>query len=149
VVEGREVALEINRIEQSRLEVAHGSQERVGEAAESGRAAEAVHPRADRRDGPSRDQRLLGVRGDRAGLAAAPRDRPEHVVERPDRPAEERRLELDEVALGLLHVRPVGHDQHRLARQDIEVPAQEQRDLPGIRRAGDQGQTHRLMLLPP
>src|SRR5207244_6396208 len=90
-VQRGEVALEIGRIEEARLEVADGTEQRVREAPEAGRAAEPVHPGPNRGDCAACDQRLLRLRRDRTGLAAAPRDAPKDVVERPARPAEERR----------------------------------------------------------
>ena len=39
--------------------------------------------------------------------------------------------------LALLDVRPVRHDQIRLLRQDFEISAQQERHLPGVRRAGE------------
>jgi hypothetical protein len=112
----------------------------VCEAAEPGRAPEPVQ-RLARKRAPD-DQRPLRVCGDGTRLGASSRDAVEDVVEGADRAGQERRLQLEQVALDALDVRPVRHDQARLIAQSREVTAQQERHLPGVRRAGDQVQTH-------
>jgi hypothetical protein len=74
-------------------------------------------------------------------VAAAAREPPEEVVEGADRASEQRRLDGQQLTLAFLDVRPVRHDQIRLSRQRFEIPAEQERNLPGVSRAGDEVQT--------
>src|SRR4029077_18044251 len=111
-VEPGELAFEIIRIEQSRLELAHRREQGVCEAAEASRAAEPVERLSGER-APD-DQRLLRLGRDLSALAPATRDALEEIVESDDRAAEESRLNLEQLTLALFDVRPVRHDEIRL-----------------------------------
>ncbi len=63
------------------------------------------------------------------------------VDERADRPSEQRRLQREQIALDPVDVRPVRHDEVRLVGESLQVPAQQERHLPSVGRAGDQVQT--------
>ena len=138
-VEPGELAFEIVRIEQARLELAHRREQCVCEAAEPSRAAEAVERLP--REGAPDDQRLLRLGRDLPALAPATRDALEEIVEGDDRAAEEGRLNLEQLTLALFDVRPVRHDEIRLLRERVQVSAEQERHLPGIGRAGDEVQT--------
>ena len=139
-IERRQLSVEVVRVEQARLQLGDRREERVGEAAEPGRPSETVQRLA--RERAPNDQRPLCLAGDRARAGAAARDPVEDVVERADRAGQERRLQLEQVALDPLDVRAVRHDQEPFIGQGRQVTPQQERHLPGVRRSGDQGQTH-------
>src|SRR5207302_8134515 len=103
-VQRSELSVEIVRIEQSRFELTDRREERVGESTESGRPSETVEGMT--RERPADDQRPLRVGCHRARVAAAAGDPLEQVVERADRAAQQSRLELEQIALDPLDVRP-------------------------------------------
>ena len=138
-VQGAELTLEVVRVEEPGFELPDDRQERVGEAAEPRRPPEAVErPPGER---TADDEPALRLRGHGPGLATAPGEQAEDVVEGADGAGEERRLDLEEVALDTLDVRPVRHDQIRLPWKRLEIAAQQERHLPGVRRSGDEVQT--------
>src|SRR6266540_7411732 len=138
-IESGELAVEVGRIEETRLELSDGAEEGVCEAAEAGRAAEAVQGAARQR--AAHDQGALRLGRDPPRLGPASGNLFEKVVERADGAAQQRGLEGEELALDRLDVRTVRHDQVRLCRENIEIPAQQERHLPGVSRAGDEVQT--------
>ena len=139
-VEGCEIAVELGRLDEARLELADTGQQRVGEPSEARRATQAVHRRTRRRNRAACDERALGVAGN-AARRAFTGDLLEKVVERPDGAAEERRLQAEQLAFDAVDVRPVRHDQVRLARKRVQIAPQEKRHLPRVRGAGDEHQT--------
>ena len=139
-----EVAVKLRGLEQAGLELGERRRERVREAAEAGRAAEPVQRRAA--DDPPNEQAPLRVRDDRTRAVAAVGDPREDVVERADRPTEQRRAAAQEIALYAVDVRPVGHDQHGSAIHRAQIPLQQERDLARAGRPGDQAETHRPIL---
>ena len=77
------------------------------------------------------------------GRASAPEGQlAENVVERPDRPGEQRAGPLQEVPLDPVDVRPVGDDQDRVALDLREVSLEQASDLAGLRRPDDKGERH-------
>ncbi len=136
-VELGEVAVELLRVEQPRLELADGLEQRVGEAAEPRRRGEAVQPRA--RECAAHEQRALRRRHERPLVAGDPL---EDVVERSDRAAEERRPPREKIALDAIDVRSVRHDQDRLALERGQIAVEQQLDLARVRRPGDQAESH-------
>ena len=138
-IQRRELALEVVRVEQAGLELTHRREQRVCEAAETGRAAEAVERLAG--ECAADDESTLRLGRHRTRIATAAGESPEKVVEGADRAAEQSRLDGQQLTLALLDVRPVRHDQVRLTRQRLEIPAEQERNLPGVSRAGDEVQT--------
>ena len=143
-VEAGEVAVERLGLEQPGLELGERRGERVGEAGEPRRPAEAVQRRVAH-DAPD-EQAPLRILQQRLRVTAAVGDPLEDVVERPDRPAEQRRLPREQVALDALDVRPVRHDQHGLAFELAQIPLQEERDFAGAGRPSYESETHRPIL---
>ena len=85
-----DVAVEVGGIEQARLQLGDGGDERVGEPGEAGRAGKRARARAnDVGRGAPGDQRALGVARDRPRLRVARDDAAEEVVERADLAAEQ------------------------------------------------------------
>ena len=142
-VERGEIAVEVGRIEQPGLELADAREQRLGEAAEAGRPAEAVHACPCDAHRPADEERALCIRDHPSGrgLSGSAHDATEQVVERADRPAQEGRLELEQVALRAVDVRTVRHDEKRLARKRVQIAPKQERHLPGVGRAGDERQT--------
>src|SRR5205823_8941784 len=96
-VERCELTVELVGVEQAGLELRDGREQRVGEPTEAGGAAETVQrPPGER---AADDQCALRLGRHLTDVAAAPSDLPEQVVERAERAAEQRRLELEQVAL--------------------------------------------------
>jgi len=144
-VELREVALDLVRLEQPRLELGDRLAERLGEAGEARRAPQAVQARA--LDRAAYEQRALEVGRQRPVPSVPARDPLEDVVERTDATAEEDAGTAQQVALDTLDVRPVRHDEDRLVLQALQVALEQQRHLPRIRRPCEQSQGHRPMLV--
>ena len=103
-VEPREVAAELTRVEERRLELGQGAEQAVGEAPEARGGPEPVQvgPRQDAAD----DERALRLRGGRAAVARPTCDQLEEVVERADCPAEQRRRAREQIALDTFDLRP-------------------------------------------
>jgi hypothetical protein len=139
-VERGELAVELVRVEQAGLELGDRREQRVGEPSEARRAAEAVQRLARERAADDEGPLRLGCHRSRVRAAAG--NSAEQVVEGADGAGQKRGLQLEQVALDAFDVRPVRHDQIRLVVESLQIPAQQERHLPGIRRAGDQGQTH-------
>ena len=144
-VEERQVAVELLRVEQPRLELAEDCEQRVREAGEPRRAAEAVQRGA--RENAPRDERALCVARDRPRVGSAQGEFTEDVVEGADRACEQRAGPLQEVALDPLDVRPVRHDENRVAVDRLEVALEETSDLAGLRRPHDESQAHRPIVV--
>ena len=66
--------------------------------------------------------------------AAVAREPLEEIVEGSDPAREERAAPGEELALDPLDVRSVGHDEHRIAVERVQVAIEEQRNLAGVRR---------------
>jgi hypothetical protein len=135
-----QVAVEVLRIEQSRFELADGLEQRVGEAAEARRRREPVQPRP--RERAADQQRALRLRDERPRLAAGEDDPLEDVVEGPDRAAQQCRPEREQLALDAIHVRPVRHDENRLAFECGQVAVEQQLDLARVGGPRDEAQRH-------
>jgi hypothetical protein len=138
-----EIAVERRRLQEARLELGERRSERVCEAGEACRAAEAVQRGAA--DDAADDERPLGVaehRPRRATLCDAGED----VVERPDRAAEQCAAARQQVTLDAFDVRPVRDDEDRLPRKHSEITLQQERDLARVGRPGDEAETHRSIL---
>ena len=146
-VELGEVAVEIVRVEQAGLQLGDRRPERVRKTREACGAVEISEPR--RSDHTAEQQRPLRITGDRSCTAVTGGDPLEQVVERADRPAEQRTAAPEQVALDALDIRAVRHDQDGLAGDIREIPLEQQRDFAGVRRSGEQRQTHRSMVVPP
>ena len=142
--EPREVAVDRGRLQQARLELPERRCERVGEAGEAGRASEAVQRRAA--DDAADEQRALRITEQRSGVGAVLGDPLEHVVECPDRAAEERAAPRQEVTLDTFDVRPVRDDEDRLARERSEIALEQERHLARVGGPGDEAETHRSIL---
>ena len=138
-VEAAEVAVELVGRDERGAELAHRVAERVDEALRARRRREAVERRLRRR--APEQQCLLHLGGDRPCGRAA-REAAEQVVERADRAAHETAETRDEIPLGTLDVRPVRHDQVRIAIDCGRIALEEQRDLAGVRRPDDQREGH-------
>ena len=140
-VQVREVALDTVGLEQRALELADRLTQRVGKPCGVRGRREAVQRRT--RDGPPQRELLLRIRGERP-RGAGVGDPFEDVVERADRAAEDAPVPGDELPLDPVDVRPARHDQCRLLslRERGEIPLQEQRNLPRVRGADEQAQTH-------
>src|SRR6266487_3553924 len=138
-VQRRQLAIQVVRVEQSGLELAYRREQCISEPAEAGRTAETVERLTGECAADDEGPLRLGRNGTR--LAATAREPLEEIVERADRPAEDGGLDSKQVALHPLDVRPVRHDQVRLPRQHLEIPVKQERNLPGVGRAGDEVQT--------
>ena len=119
-VELGEVAVEIVRVEQAGLQLGDRRPERVRKTREACGAVEISEPR--RSDHTAEEQRPLRITGDRACTAVTGGDPLEQVVERADRPAEQRTTAPEQVALDPLDIRAVRHDQDGLAADIREIP---------------------------
>jgi hypothetical protein len=139
-VQESEVALELVGVEEAGLELGEDREERVREAGEACRASEPVQRRPAQR--AARDEGPLGVARHGTRVGVGERELLEDVVERSDRAGEQRTGPAEQIALDPLDVRPVRHDQHRIAVDRIEVTLEETRDLAGLRRPHDQCETH-------
>ena len=142
-VELTELALELTRLEQRGLELGHGRPERIREAAEPGRRAQAAGGLADH---APKEQRALRL-GHHRAVRAVPSGEPfEEIVEGADRAADERACPGQELALRPVDVRPVRHDQDRIGLERAEIALEQERDLPGVRRPCEQAERHRPIL---
>ena len=139
-VQLREIAAEALRIEHSRLQLADGLEQRVREAAEARRRREPVQPRA--RERAADEQRALRLRDQRPRLAAGEHDPLEDVVEGADGAAEQRRPAREQLPLDAIDVRPVRHDENRLAFERGQVPVEQQLDLARVGGPRDEAQGH-------
>src|SRR5262245_20867427 len=131
-VEKREIAAQVTRVDEPRLELGEGGSQRVGEPGEARGGAEAVQRRGGH--GGADDQLALSVGDDRPGRPAVAGDARKEVVERPDVAGEQRALLRQELALDALDVRPVRHDEKRISLERAQVALEEQRYLAGVRR---------------
>ncbi len=139
-VERRHVAVERLGVEQARVELRKRGREGVGEAGEAGRRAEAVQRGAG--DRAADEQPALRRTGDGPGLAVRSGQPLEEVVEGADRAGEQGGTPRQEVTLDPVDVRPVGHDEHWVALQRIQIPLEQQRDLAGVRRPNGECEPH-------
>jgi hypothetical protein len=141
-----QVAVELSRLEQPRLELGDRASEGVREPREPSRDLKVAEPSAC--DHPPQKESPLCLADERTGPAVPGRDLFEGVVERPDETADERAGAAQEIALDPFDVRPGRHDQHRLPTEIRQVAIEEQRHLAGIRRPGEQRQGHQPILVP-
>jgi hypothetical protein len=118
-----QVAVEVVRCQQPRLELSDRTRERVGEAREAGGRLEILEPGT--RHHSAQEQHPLRLADERTRRAVHGRDQVEDVVERPDQSAEQRAPPGQQVPLDSLDVRPRRHDQHRLAAEIRQVAVEE------------------------
>ena len=144
-VQPAEVAAEVIRVDEAGLELGECREQRVGEAAEARRAAEAVERGAA--ESAADDQHPLRVADDRSRAVTAEREVTEEIVERPDRAVQERAGPAEQVALDAVDVRRVRHDQNRIAFDLREIALEEAGDLAGLGRPDDECETHRPMVV--
>ncbi len=140
-VQTAEIAVELVRIDQPRLQLAQGTAERLRKAGEARRGAEPVQGCAG--NDAADDQVPLRVGRNRTTRSAVARDPLEQVVKGADRAADERAARRQELALDPVDVRPVGHDEHRILVERGEVALEQQRDFSRVRGAGEDRKAHR------
>ncbi len=145
-MERREVALELGGIEEAGFELAEDLEEPVGEASEAGGGREAVE--LGGREHAAHEQGALRLRDERPGTVAGEGDPLEDVVERPDGAREERRPAREELALDAVDVRPVGHDEERLALERGQVAVEQKPDFARVCRPSDEAERHRSIVEP-
>ncbi len=138
--ENGEVALELARVDEARLELRDGAQQGVAEAGEACGGAEPVQARSGER--APQDERALRVRRDLLPLATTLGDRAEEIVEGADVAAQQGGTSGQEIALYAIDLRPVRDDEERLTVEVLEVAIEEPRDLPRVRRANQQRERH-------
>ena len=131
-VQAREVAFEVGRLDQAGLELAERAGERIREAGKARRVPEPVE--RGRRDRGADDELPLGNGHHRPAGAAVAGEPLEEIVEGADPAREECAAPREELALDPLDVRPIGHDEHRIAVERVQVALEEQRNLAGVRR---------------
>ncbi len=73
--------------------------------------------------------------------------RAKEVVERSDRAAEQAAATTQQIPFDLLDVRPRRHDQRGFVVEARQIALEEQRDLPCMRRPGDEAQSHLVMVV--
>ncbi len=139
-VERGQVAGQVIGIEQPGFELAQRVQKRVGEPAGAGGAREAVQGDVAQR--PPHDERALGGGDDGTRPRIAGRELPEQIVEGADRATEQAATACEQVALHPVDVRPVRHDQNRLVVQARQIALEQERDLAGMRRPCEKGESH-------
>src|SRR5436190_4438463 len=139
-----ELALELTRLGQAGLELRDRLAERIGKPGEARRAPEhpATRP-SDTCDHPPKEQRALRLGDHRPVRAVAASEPLEEVVEGPDRAADESACVEQELPLGPVDVRPVGHDQDRIEIERAQIALEQKRDFAGVGRACKQAETHR------
>ena len=136
----REIALDLARVDEARLELRDGAEQRIPEAGEPGGGAEPVQARAGER--APEDEAALRVGRHPEPPVAAAGDRTEEIVERADVAAQKSGATGQEIALDAIHFRPVRDDEERLAVEVLQVAIEEPRDLPRVRRANQQRERH-------
>ncbi len=140
-VQGRELAVHVLRIEQSRLELADRAHELVGEPTESRRRGEAVQRRSGEQ--APHEQCALRRRDEATRAGGVEGDALEEIVECADRAAEERGLPGNELTLDPIDVRPVRHDENRLPIEGGQIAVEQALDLARVGRPRDETQRHR------
>jgi hypothetical protein len=94
-----------------------------------------------------KEERALRIGQLRPGArAGALTDPPEHIVERPDRPAEKSGLAPEQVAFYPVDVRPVGDNQKRVPVEGLEVAIEQTRHLARVRGAHQESERHASIL---
>ena len=145
--EPREIAPRAIGVDERRLELAERLEQDVREPARPRGRGETVELRLG--DGAADRERALCVARDPSLLGKPCGDVLEKIVERPDSPAHERGPPTQQIALDALDVRPVRHDEPRLAVELREIALEEQRDLAGVRRPDDEREAHAPIVVPP
>ncbi len=140
-IERRDIAAHLGGVDEPRLQLGDGPEQRVAEPGEPRRRAEAVQARAC--DRPAESEGLLRLGRYLPRLPVAAGNPLEEVVERSDRAAEKRWPPDEQVALDAVDFRPVRDDEERLAVEILQVSLEEPRDLPRVRRANQQSERHR------
>ena len=144
-VQQPEISVQLFRLEEAGLELRERGQERVGEARKPRRPAEAIQ-RGSCED-PPRNEGALCIGRDGSGIRCTERELAKDVVERADRACEQGTGAPQQVAFDPVDVRPVRHDEDRIAVDRREVPLEETRDLAGFRRPDDESQAHLPMVV--
>ena len=92
------------------------------------------------------EQRFLDAPEPPTCIGGAAREIPEHVVERPNRAAEESRAPLEQCELDAVDVRPVRHDEQRLepvrGLERLQITVEQKLDLARIGRPRNQPERH-------
>ena len=140
-----EVAVQIVGLQEPRLQLRNRYPERIGEPGETGRGAQLTQ--AGRCDNPAQNKRALDLARNRSGAAVTARDPAKDIVESADRAAEQSARAREQVPFDPLDVRSRRHDQHRALGEIGKVAVEQQRNLAGIRRPGQQRQGHRPILV--
>ena len=130
-VEESEIAAQLVRLDEARLELSQGRAERVREAREARRGAEPVERRG--RDRGAHDQLALRLGRDGTARATCAGDLLEDVVEGADLAREQRPASRQQLPLDALDVRPVRHDQHGVTVERAQIALEEQSDLARVR----------------
>ncbi len=137
-VQAAEVALDVSGLDERGAELAHRVAQRLDEAGRARRGGEAVQ--GGLCGGAAEQERLLDVGGERPCAAAA--DPAKEIVEGADRSPDKAAPPGHQLPLDPLDVRPDRHDQIRVAIQSGHIALEEQRNLAGVRRPGDQREGH-------
>ena len=143
-VEPGELAVQLVRVEEPRLELPERPEELVGEAAEAGGGGEAVE--LGRSEHPPDEQRPLSLRDDRPGVGGRICDALEDVVERVDRAAEESSPARQELPRDAFDVRPVRHDEHGLSVEGRQITVEQELDFARVCGSRDQAERHRSIV---
>jgi hypothetical protein len=93
------------------------------------------------------DDRPLRLAEQPSSTAVTARERLEQRVERPDGAGEKAALAANELALDPLDVGAVGDDEPGVTVDRVDETVEQRRDLPGVRRTDDEGETHRCMVV--
>ena len=107
---------------------------------------------ANREDGPSassvgrvdevaQDDRALGI-AQNPRRRAATREACEERVEGADGSGEQRSATARKLPFDAVDIDPVRNDQPRIAVERVDEPVEQERDLAGMGRADDEGETH-------
>ena len=134
------------RLEQVPVELGERRRERLREPGEPCGASEPVQRREP--DGAANEQRALRDTDQRPTFAVGVGDPLEQVVERADRAGQQRRSTAQQVALDAIDVRSVGHDEHRVAVERVQVAVEQQRHLAGVCRSNHEREPHSPIVVP-
>ena len=143
--EHREIAVELARVDESRLELPDRLQQRVGESGGCRRRAQLAQ--LDALDRAAYGERALDLRRDRHSISARTRNVAKQVVERPHGASEQRGTPTNQVPLDPIDVDPVRYDEPRIMLEHREIALQKQRNLADVRRPGDERETHRFIVV--
>jgi hypothetical protein len=147
VDETREITVERIHVRERRFELADRCQRGVRKARRRRRAPEIVELEPGDRS-PHHERALRLGRLGHPVEAPVVRDPAEDVVERPDRPREQRRPATKEVTFDAVDLGAIRNDEPRAALEHACVALEKQRDLAGVSRSDDERQTHSSIVVP-